>query len=152
MKLAFAAALGLATLLGGTAQAASLCNCCGSETAQSCATLVRRSRSCLANAWRPSTSMPKLDDRTRPEPALRHSPAERLVGFRRQETSLKCFAVCWKAARKAAEADRRKALAERRKGSIDAATAEQLARRYDDAMVNYYLGMQSYRIARSSGS
>jgi hypothetical protein len=50
-------------------------------------------------------------------------------------------------ARTSAEADRKQALRARRRGKIDAAQALTLAKRYDDAMVNYYLGIQAYRLA-----
>ncbi|WP_373502614.1 hypothetical protein [Aestuariivirga sp.] len=151
MRLAFAAALGFATLLGGTAQAASLCNCCGSDTAQSCAT------ACAPVKVMPGQCVATVDFDAEAaigpgQNPLYDIPLQNVWLDSSGKDNLEVFRRLMERARKAAEADRRKALAERRKGAIDAATADRLAKRYDDAMVNYYLGMQSYRIALSSGS
>jgi hypothetical protein len=151
MRLAFAAALGLVTLMGSTAQAASLCNCCGSETAQSCA------RACAPVSVKPGQCVATVDFDAEAvigpgQNPLYDIPLQNVWLDSSEGSKLEVFRRLMERARKAAEADRRKALAKRRKGSIDAATADRLAKRYDDAIVNYYLGMQAYRIARSSGS
>ena len=50
--------------------------------------------------------------------------------------------------RKGVEADRRLAAKSYRTGKIDRPTVEARAKRYEDALVNYYLGAQAYKIAR----
>jgi hypothetical protein len=61
---------------------------------------------------------------------------------------LEAFRQLLESARKGAESDRRLALRAFRSGKIDGSKARSLAGRYDDAMVNYYLGVQAYRLAR----
>jgi hypothetical protein len=50
-------------------------------------------------------------------------------------------------ARKGAESDRRAALKAFSRRQIDKAQADKRSKRYDDAMINYYLGAKAYRNA-----
>jgi len=60
---------------------------------------------------------------------------------------LEAFRRLLELARKGVEKDRKMALKQRRQGKIDAAAAAAAAKRYDEAIVNYYLGLRSYRDA-----
>jgi hypothetical protein len=55
-------------------------------------------------------------------------------------------------ARKSAEKDRAAALRAAKRRQIDQAEAAKRAKRYDNAMINYYLGMKAYRDAYAARS
>jgi hypothetical protein len=144
-----AALLGLAATLGTELQAASLCNCCSSGTDEACKT-----------ACEATTSLPQCsavvdfdgDARIGPD----HNPLYgaslkdlRITGATRVQ--LESFRALLEASRKGAEADRKQALRDRKRGEIDSITAGQKALRYEQAIVNYYLGVAAYRSALNSG-
>lgn len=60
---------------------------------------------------------------------------------------IETFRQLLETARKGAERDRKSALRAFSAGKIDGSQAQSLASRYDDALVNYYLGVQAYRVA-----
>jgi hypothetical protein len=132
-----------------SASAASLCNCCGDGTASSCATACAAVKpspgQCIA-AFNPegeSTIGP--DQNPLYEISLRDFRIETA-----NRSELEAFRRLLEKARKAAETDRKSALRAAKTGKIDEVKAQSLAKRYDDGMVNYYLGIQAYRLARAS--
>ena len=60
---------------------------------------------------------------------------------------LESFRKLLESARRGAEKDRKTSLRAFASKKIDKATAEARVKRYDDAIINYYLGQQAYRDA-----
>lgn len=127
------------------ATAANLCNCCTTGTDTSCAT--------ACSAVKPAEGMclPAVDFASTATIADDQNPlydvplkSLNLKGARRED--LEAFRMLLEAARKGAEKDRRALLKALAKGTIDQAAAAAKAKRYDDAIVNYYLGMNAYRL------
>ena len=140
--------LGLVLICAGPAQAANLCNCCGETTAASCAsaceTVPVTAGQCLAT----------VDFNAKAEigpgkNALYEFSLRNLKIHKTDDTSLELYRRLLEKLRKGAEADREASLWERHDGKIDEATAAARLKRYDDAIVNYYLGAQAYRLAKS---
>jgi len=133
------------------ASAAGLCNCCGGATAETC------SAACSPAEPTEGQCRVTVDYRVRPAVGKGINPLYdmdlRNVRLGTPSAAqLESFRRLLEAARRGAEADRRTALRERRRGKIDAAEAASLAQRYDRAIVNYYLGIQAYRLARHAGT
>ena len=138
---------GAMLFLAGSASAASLCNCCGARTVQACTKVCAPAKpaagQCLAAADYAENAV--VADGVNPlyDISLREvwlgSPGRAELEWLRQFLEQ---------ARLGAEKDRRTALKQFAGGKIDQATAAARAKRYDEALVNYYLGMQSYWDAR----
>lgn len=125
--------------------AANLCNCCTTGTAPTCAT------ACATVKPAEGMCLPTVDFAgsatiTDDQNPLYDVPLKslNLKGTRRED--LEGFRMLLEAARKGAEKDRRASLRASAKGTIDQAAAAAKAKRYDDAIVNYYLGMNAYRL------
>ena len=149
MKLALAAAVTTMFALTAPAGAASLCNCCGASTVSSCATACSPVKpaagQCVATVDYAGTA--KIADGVNP---LYDVPLRNMWLDGAKPSQLELFRRLLEKSRRGAEADRRKALRAHARNKIDGAEAVLLAKRYDGALVNYYLGMQSYRIGVTS--
>ncbi len=128
------------------AVAASLCNCCATGTVEACATV------CAAVKPTEGMCLPAVDFAATATITAGQNPlydvslkSLDLAGTKRG--SLEAFRSLLEMSRQGVEKDRRSALRNFKKGTIDAAAASTAAKRYDDAMVNYYLGMNAYRRA-----
>ena len=144
MKTVIAAA-GMFWALTLPAGAAGLCNCCGDLTSSACSAACNQVRpaagQCIATV--DYAAGPGVNEGTNPlydmdlrDVRLGSPSAAQLEAFRRM----------LEAARRGAEADRKAAVRARRRGKIDTAEAASRAKRYDKAIVNYYLGIQAYRL------
>ena len=137
------ASLGL-LLTSAPGNAASLCNCCATGSAESCgaacapakpapgqcvAVMDYAGEAVIADGDNPlyGISLISLDlgDAARPE----------LEGVRRLLEN----------SRRGVEKDRKASARDFRKGKIDDATLAAHTQRYEDAIVNYYLGLRAYR-------
>lgn len=139
----------LGLLLIGTtpAQAASLCNCCGEKTVASCVAACE-TVSVEADQCVPTVDFAAKADIGPGKNALYEFPLSNLKIYKTDETSLELYRRLLEKLRMGAEADREAALWERHDGKIDEATAASRVKRYEDAIVNYYLGAQAYRLAK----
>ena len=126
------------------AGAAALCNCCGSGTSRTCeaacAAVSPSGGQCQA-----AVDYAGMSDIGPGQNPLYEMSLNNLEIGAPSRIQLEQFRKLLEQARLGAESDRRAALADRRSGKIDDAAAAALAKRYDDAMVNYYLGLQAYR-------
>ena len=149
MKLALAAAVTTLFALSAPAGAASLCNCCGASTASSCATACAPVKpaegQCVATVDYAGTA--KIANGVNP---LYDVPLRNMWIDGAKPSQLELFRRLLEKSRRGAESDRRKALRAHARHKIDSSEAVLLAKRYDDALVNYYLGMQSYRTSLTS--
>ncbi len=141
------AALGLVWISSMPAAAADLCNCCGVAAAGSCAS------ACQAVEIDAGQCIPTVDFNGKAEigpgkNALYEFSLRNLQVSRTDHGSMEAFRRLLEKLRRGAEADRKAALRDRRRGGIDEAEASLRANRYDDAIVNYYLGAQAYRLAK----
>ena len=136
---------GLGLLLTSTpVNAASLCNCCATGVAENCSTVCAPAKpdpgqciarmnyageAVIADGENPLYGISllglDLDDAMRPE----------LEGVRR----------LLEASRRGAEKDRKNSERDFRTGKIDDAALVVNTKRYEDAIVNYYLGLRAYR-------
>lgn len=147
--LAFAGAAALLAI-ATSASGANLCNCCGASTAANCAT------ACAPIKPVEGQCVAAIDYAGAPEIAEGQNP---LYGMSLRNvwlgtpkrTDLEAFRRLLEAARRGAEKDRKAALRAYARKQIDQTEAARRAKRYDDAVVNYYLGLQSYRMAFSGG-
>lgn len=144
--------LGLAGLLllalAPAASAASLCNCCGDQTAQSCATA-------CANVTPPAGQcQATVDYAATPQIGPGVNP---LYGISLRNMSLgtpnrpqlEAFRKLLEMSRRAAEKDRRATWHQFDAGKADHAAVDASDKRYDDAMVNYFLGLAAFRTAKT---
>ena len=147
MKLQAIVVTGALVFLSIPASAASLCNCCSSSTAANCqaacAPVKPAAGQCVATV--DFAGKPEISDGANPlyDMSLRNmwlgSPsADQLESFRK----------LLELSRKGAEADRRVALRQFAKGKISKDEADTATKRYDDAIVNYFLGFHSYSEAK----
>lgn len=131
-------------LASSPVDAASLCNCCATGTAEKCSTVCAPAKTvagkCVATVdyaeeaviadgdnplYGISLLGLDLNDAARPE----------LEGVRRLLED----------SRRGVEKDRKASARDFRKGKIDDATLAAHTKRYEDAIVNYYLGLRAYR-------
>ena len=140
--------IGLATLglllTSAPVNAASLCNCCATGGAESCSAVCApvkpapgqcvamvdyAGEAVIADGDNPlyGISLLGLD--------LRHAARLELEGVRRLLED----------SRRGVEKDRKASARDFRKGKIDDATLAAHGMRYEDAIVNYYLGLRAYR-------
>ncbi len=142
-------ALALSTLFAASpAFAAGLCNCCGDATAAACATV------CAPVKVEPGQCVVTVDFAAEAEIGPGRNPLYdipmRSVWIDKPDAGrLEAFRRLLERARRGAESDRAAALRDHKRGKIGAEEAARLAKRYDDAMVNYFLAMQAYRLHKS---
>ena len=140
--------LAAATILLGMgssgAFAAAFCDCCASplsvSCAAACAAIAEPGGQCLVAV--DVSGKERIGPDQNPLYSLKFGTLRLKDPSREEREALRRLL---EKAREAAESDREKALADQKTGRIDSETAAQRARRYDDAMVNYYLGQQVYR-------
>ena len=147
MRLMLAAVAGFIGLGAAETHAASLCNCCGSGTAQSCSTACAPVKVAEGQCVATVDFAAKAEIGPGKNP-LYDVPLQNVWLGQPDASGLEAFRRLLEAARKGVEADRLAALKDYRKGTIDRTTSDARAKRYDDALVNYYLGIQAFRIAR----
>lgn len=147
MKSLLAVAIGLSLLGGGTASAASLCNCCGVLTVQSCAATCEAVKPPAGQCVAGVDYEAKADIGPDRNPLYDISLRNMWLGTP-DEAGLEAFRRLLERSRLGAESDRKAALRAEASGKIDRQTALDKAKRYDDAIVNYYLGIQAFRLAR----
>lgn len=126
------------------AAAAGLCNCCGVETAAHCAA------ACAAVKPSPGQCVATIDFAAKVVIAegqnpLYDIPLQNVWLGSPTRDQLEALRILLEAARRSAEMDRRRALRAAARGEITAEDAQRLAKRYDSAIINYYLGMKAYR-------
>jgi len=147
MKLQAILATGAMEFLSIPASAASLCNCCGSSTATNCqaacAPVKPAEGQCVATV--DYSGKAEISDGANPLYGL--SLRNMWLGSPNAD-QLEAFRKLLELARRGAEADRRAALRQFAKGKIDKTAADAAAKRYDDAIVNYFLGFHSYSEAK----
>ena len=139
---------GLAGVVWMTAStsAASLCNCCGASTEQSCAAVCEPVKppegQCVPAVDYTGTATIGPNVNPLYDTTLRNiwlgTP-----GF----GELESFRKLLEAARKGVERDRKASLQAFARREIDQAAADAAAKLYETAIVNYYLGLQAYRDA-----
>ena len=143
MRLPVFAALGLIAAASG-APAASLCNCCGAGTAQSCAAVCEKVEvpqgQCVAAV--DFAGKPAISENVNPlyDVPLRDLRLGTTDGGERE-----AFRRLLEASRRGVEKDRRAALRAYARGKTDRAARDASLARYEAAMVNYYLGIRAYR-------
>ncbi len=147
MKPLIALAIGLLCLAGVPATAAGLCNCCGDQTVPSCAnacTAVKPPKGqCVATV----DYAAKAGIGAGQNPLYNISLRNMWLGSPDRD-GLEAFRRLLEGSRRWAERDRKSALRAHARGKIDKATSAAMVKRYDDAIVNYYLGIQAFRLAR----
>jgi hypothetical protein len=147
MKTAVAAIAGLTCLIGVEANAAAFCNCCGEATAVSCKAVCEPVKPVLGQC------VATIDFEARTKIAPDQNPLYdiSLDNFwlnTSDETKTELFRRLLERSRRGVEADRRLAAKSFRAGRMDRLTIEARTQRYEDALVNYYLGAQAYKTAR----
>lgn len=147
------AAIAAALLLGAnsSANAAGFCNCCGDGTvaacAAACASIDIVNGQCTATVDYDADY--GIGEGQNP---LYNIPLRKLWLGSPNASEREAFRRLLERAREGVEADRRLSLHAQARGEIDGATVAAHAKRYDDAIVNYYLGMQAYRSSSRSGN
>lgn len=148
MKSLFFAAGILGLLSAPSSQAASLCNCCGASTAEACAAacsgVTAPEGQCLPIA--DFSAEAAIADGINP---LYDVPLQSLSLGKPAAPQLESFRRLMEASRRGAERDRRLALKAFAKGKIERPESDRLNKRYEDAIVNYYLGINAYRAAKA---
>lgn len=145
MKPTFLPALVLLMASITPVQSASLCNCCGetgtaASCANACAPLKPAEGQCVATVDFEGNA--EIGEGINP---LYDVPLQNVwLGSEKRE-QLEVFRRLLETARKGAETDRRIGLKAVARGKIGKAEADRRAKRYDDALVNYYLGVKAYR-------
>jgi hypothetical protein len=147
MKLFASALAGVALLAATPASAASLCNCCSSGTTAACAT------ACSSITPPAGQCTPTVDFAGAAAIGPGQNPLygfslKNLVVGQASKGQLEMLRQMLETARQSAESDRKVALQDYAAGKMNGNAAAALARRYDRAMVNYFLGIHAYRAAR----
>ena len=127
-----------------SANSASLCNCCETGMAEACkatcAAVTLAAGQCVATVDFGGTTAIAAGENPLYSISLR---GMHLAATKRME--LEDFRRLLEAARAGAETDRKASMADFRRKKIDQAVAAANAKRYDEAIVNYYLGLRAYR-------
>lgn len=147
MKLYLAAAAAIWMSTGTSVSAAGLCDCCESGLSQSCIA------ACDASKPEIGQCLIAVDYTAATEIGPGQNP---LYGRSLRTISLgtpnrderEAFRRLMEKSRLGVENDRKLALRAHAKGEIDDTEAQRLAKRYDDAIVNYYLGIHAYRVTK----
>jgi hypothetical protein len=147
MKLFAAALAGFALFAAVPAQSASLCNCCAAGTPASCAT------ACATVKPADKLCIPVVDFTADPVIGPGQNPLygislKTLDVSNASASQLEMLRRMLETSRRAAEKDRKAALKDFAAGKMNSNAAAALARRYDRAMINYYLGMKAFQAAR----
>lgn len=124
--------------------AASLCNCCDTGVAENCTTV------CTPAKPAPNQCIAMLDYAGKTTVSASDNPlygiSLRTIHLEdAQRPQLEGFRKLLEFTRRGLEKDRKTFYRDFRKHKIDEATAMANAKRYEDAIVNYYLGLQAYR-------
>ena len=127
-----------------SANAASLCNCCATGVAESCTTV------CAATKPSAGQCVALVDYASEATIAPSENP---LYGISLLNISLGDatrpelgdYLKLLELTRRGLEKDRKASVRDFRKHKIDEAAATANAERYEDAIVNYYVGIQAYR-------
>ena len=147
MRTVIAVLAGLACLVRVEANAAAFCNCCGGATAASCTAACEPVKPVLGQC----VATVDFNAKTRIAPdrnPLYDIPLDNFWLNTSDGVKIELFRRLLERSRKGAEADRQRAARSLRKSKINESKSESRDKRYDDALVNYYLGAQAYRIAR----
>lgn len=132
-----------------SANSAVLCNCCETGMAETCkatcATVTLPVGQCVAAVDFAGVTKIATGENPLYAVSLR---AMHLGGAKRM--ALEDFRRLLEAARAGVEKDRKAAIADFKRKKIDAATAAANSKRYEEAIVNYYLGLRAYRDAVKS--
>ena len=130
------------------AQAAGLCNCCGASTAQSCAIACAAVKppegQCQAIAEYAATA--ELGPGVNP---LYGISLRNMALGHPKPSELEALRSLLERSRRSAERDRRSAWRQFERGKIDKAAVDASDKRYDDALVNYFLGLSAFRTAQA---
>jgi hypothetical protein len=137
------ASLGL-LLTSAPVNAASLCNCCATGTAENCSTV------CAPAKPAPSQCVAKVDYTGEAVIADGDNPLYgiSLLGLDLNDAArpeLEGVRRLLENSRRGVEKDRKISARDFRKGKIDDAALAVNTKRYEDAIVNYYLGQRVYR-------
>lgn len=131
-------------MVASPANSASLCNCCETGTVEIC------KATCAAVTLPAGQCVVTMDSGGTTEIATGENPlysislrTMHLGGAKRM--GLEDFRRLLEAARAGVEKDRKASIADFKRKKIDAATAAIAAKRYEEAIVNYYLGLRAYR-------
>jgi hypothetical protein len=144
MKLEALAMAGAMMVLAASASAASLCNCCGASTAARCAPVCAPVKPAEGQCVATVDYGGRAKIRAGINPLYDVSLRNIWLGSPKR-TELEAFRRLLERARRGVEKDRRASLRAYARGKIGQAAATARAKRYDDAIVNYYLGLRSYR-------
>lgn len=140
--------LGLASLglflASAPVNAASLCNCCATGTAQSCSAV------CAPAKPAPSQCVARVDYAGESVIADGANPLYgiSLLGIEMKDAlrpELEGVRRLLEDSRRGVEKDRKISALDFRNGKIDDAALAANTKRYEDAIVNYYLGLRAYR-------
>jgi len=136
---------GTSLLLAATSvNAASLCNCCATGVAESCtavcAPIKPGAGQCIAKVDYAGEATIAAGENPLYGISLRNVSLEDAMG-----PQLEGFRRLLEATRRGVEKDRRVSNRDFAKHKIDEATVLANTKRYEDAIVNYYLGWQAYR-------
>lgn len=140
--------LGLATLglflTSAPVNAASLCNCCATGVAESCSAV------CAPAKPAPSQCVAMVDDAGVAVIADGENPLYgiSLLGLDLRDAArpeLEGVRRLLEDSRRGVEKDRKTSALDFRNGKIDDAALAANTKRYEDAIVNYYLGLRAYR-------
>ncbi len=148
MRLPILAGLGLMAAVN-SASAASLCNCCGADTAQSC-TAVCEKVEAPQNQCVPAVDFAAETVISKDANPLHDVPLRSLRLTTTDTGELEAFRRLLEAARRGLEKDRRAAERAYGDGKTDRAARDASLARYEAAVVNYYLGLRAYRDAYRS--
>ena len=123
---------------------ASLCNCCATEAAESCSAV------CAPVKPAPGQCVAVMDYAGEAVIADGENPLYgiSLLGLNLKDAvraDLEGVRRLLENSRRGVEKDRKASARDFRKGKIDDATLAAHAKRYEDAIVNYYLGQRAYR-------
>ena len=137
------AGLGL-LLTSAPVNAASLCNCCATGTAENCSTV------CAPAKPAPSQCVAKVDYAGEAVIADGANPLYgiSLLGIEMKDAlrpELEGVRRLLEDSRRGVEKDRKISALDFRNGKIDDAALAANTKRYEDAIVNYYLGLRAYR-------
>ena len=124
--------------------AASLCNCCDTGVAESCKAV------CTPAIPAPGQCIAMLDYAGQTKIAAGDNPlygiSLRSITLEEvQRPQLEDFRKLLELTRRGLEKDHKASYRDFRKHKIDEATAMANTKRYEDAIVNYYFGLQAYR-------
>ena len=142
------ALLGLAAtglyLASVSVNAAGLCNCCDTGVAESCKTVCAPAKpalgQCIATLDYAGTTTVSVGNNPLYGISLRSIILEDAM-----RPQLEGFRKLLEFTRRGLEKDRKASYRDFRKHKIDEATAMANTKRYEDAIVNYYFGLQAYR-------